>query len=76
MGNFDNREDSETTVAPLRPRLGPSDRAAIFGRGSRETGTRKPPAWVVGYLLLCAALTTIGLIVLYFEHRMLGGSPP
>jgi len=34
------------------------------------------PAWVIGYVLLCAALTLIGLVVLYFEHRMLGNASP
>jgi hypothetical protein len=35
----------------------------------------KAPAWVWGYLVLCAALTVIGLVVLFFEHRLLGGAP-
>jgi hypothetical protein len=36
----------------------------------------KAPGWVVGYLLLCVALTVIGLAVLYFERRLLGSASP
>jgi hypothetical protein len=31
-----------------------------------------PPSWVVDYLLLCAVLTVVGLVVLYLQHRLLG----
>jgi hypothetical protein len=31
---------------------------------------------VVGYLLLCVALTVVGLVVLFFERRMLGSASP
>jgi hypothetical protein len=84
MANFEEREDSETTVVPLRPKtahpvfnaISTLGHAAIARRRSGETDTGKPPAWVVGYLLLCIALTVIGLIVLFFEHRMLSGASP
>lgn len=98
MGNFEQREDSETTVVPLPPkpmRALPVERPTLASRGLRSLqpvfnairslghaaaarratqrgSSRQPPDWVVGYLLLCAALTVIGLIVLVFEHRMLG----
>jgi hypothetical protein len=41
---------------------GPSDQSA--------------PSWVVGYLVLCAALTVIGLVVLFLERRLLGSASP
>jgi len=31
----------------------------------------RPPQWVVGYLVLCAVLTLVGLCVIFFEHRLL-----
>jgi hypothetical protein len=50
--------------------------ADLVGEQALVAPPRKAPAWVVGYLVLCAALTIVGLVVLYFEHRMLGNTSP
>jgi hypothetical protein len=83
MANFDEREDSDTTVVPARPppvltsRAETPTVAARVPAPPRASDARGIPAWVVAYLLLCAGLTLIGLVVLFFEPRMLGhGSPP
>jgi len=52
--------------------------AAQASQEAHDTGTESTnaPTWVVAYLVLCAALTLIGLVVLYFEHRLLGNASP
>jgi hypothetical protein len=63
MGDdLDTRRPSEFEPLGHAP-LGPS-------------ASTKPPGWVVIYLVACAVLTVIGLVVLYLEHRMLGASSP
>ncbi len=37
-----------------------------------EAPLAPPPPWVADYLLLCVVLTVIGLVVLFFEHRLTG----
>jgi hypothetical protein len=70
-----------STFPPATVKSPPPSRSlgeTIQGRKDRVLGTPSvsAPQWVIGYLLLCAALTLIGLVVLYFEHRMLGNASP
>jgi hypothetical protein len=80
-------QDGPRTFAPIASRAPEAPVAAEDLRGlappspteattqPRAGASQPPPAWVVGYLLLCAGLTLVGVVVLYFEHRMLSGSP-
>jgi hypothetical protein len=70
-----------STFPPATVKSPPSDRSlgeTVEGRKDRVLGAPSvsAPPWVIGYLVLCAALTLIGLVVLYFEHRMLGNASP
>jgi hypothetical protein len=70
-----------STFPPATVKSPASERSlgeTVQGRNDRvvEARSLSAPAWVIGYLLLCAALTLIGLVVLYFEHRMLGNASP
>jgi len=70
-----------STFPPATVKSPPSERSlgeTVQGRKDRVLGTPSvsAPPWVIGYLVLCAALTLIGLVVLYFEHRMLGNASP
>ena len=70
-----------TAFAPISTFPAATVRSPERGEGDDEV-LRAPPAdarapgWVVGYLLLCVALTLIGLAVLYFERRLLGSASP
>ena len=70
--------DGRQSFAPIStfPPATVRARAAPLLERKTQGGTGRPPSWVVSYLLLCAALTLVGLIVLFFEHRMLGNAPP
>jgi len=78
MANFDEREDSQTTVSPARLRALASPRAETptipADLGPRDR--RRAPGWVVAYLVLCGALTIIGLVILALERRILGHGAP
>jgi hypothetical protein len=57
--------------ADARPVAG-SKRAPEKVTSMTNGGSTRPPQWVVAYLVLCALLTVIGLVVLFYERQWLG----
>jgi hypothetical protein len=63
-----------SALAPISRFPPPSEQLTPPRAPSPSAPATKPPSWVYGYLALCAALTLIGLIVLFFETQMLGST--
>jgi len=61
-----------SALAPISRFPPPSEHPTAASSRSPPTPATKPPPWVYGYLALCAVLTLIGLVVLFFETKMLG----